>query len=167
VSVRYCCIRTCNVWMRYTVDWSRMNGTVYQGSLSQHRFIALIRLVQGKLLPVRLDPGRFCANLLGSRLDLMVFDPHGLVRQLLVVEGVTNGTAHIITASVVGIGYPGDAPTVYSVSNTCLHGQSSGWRHRRTGFRRAWCWRDLKPRIHSTQYRPYIFKITNHDSHGV
>ena len=45
----------------------------------------------------------------------MVFDPHGLVGQLLVVECITNWAGHAIAVSAAGVGYFGDARTVYSV----------------------------------------------------
>ena len=79
-----------------------MNGTVYQGSLSRRYLIALAALKKVSA-PVGLRPSRLHADLLRNWLDLMVFDPHGLVGQLLVVECVTNWAGHSIIASAVSV----------------------------------------------------------------
>jgi len=54
--------------------------------------------------PVRLDLGRLRTDLLRHWLDLVVFDPHGLVGQSLVVERITNWTGYPILVSVADVG---------------------------------------------------------------
>ena len=68
------------------VDWSWMNGTVYQGSLLELGSLRRLAYVNGAISPIGLDRGGLRANLLRDWLDLVEFDPHGLVRQLLVVK---------------------------------------------------------------------------------
>ena len=86
------------------------------------------------ILPIGFCFGSLSAEFLRHWLDLVVLDPHSLVRKFLVVECITNGAAHR-TISVMGCGYMRDGRTVYSVHNLCLHGQNSGRRRRRTEFR--------------------------------
>lgn len=71
-----------------------MNGTVYQGSLIRRYYCLGGVNMQLRHSPVGLQFGTLRAELFRDWLDLVVFDPHGFVRQLLVVEGVTNRAGH-------------------------------------------------------------------------
>ena len=70
-----------------------MKGTVYQGSLSRIRSSHRPACVNRVISPIGLEPGSLRANFLRNWLDLVELDPHGLVRQLLVVERITNRAA--------------------------------------------------------------------------
>ena len=71
-----------------------MNGTVYQGSLTRRYYRLDGANIQLRHSPVGLQFSTLRAELFCDWLDLVVFDPHGLVRQVLIVESVTNRAGH-------------------------------------------------------------------------
>ena len=79
------------------VDWSWMNGTVYQGSLVSWCYIIAFAWITHEIVPpVGLNPGCLRTGFLRNLFDLVTFEPHSLIGQALVVECVTNWATYTI-----------------------------------------------------------------------